>query len=155
MLDDFLCFRINMGCCLIQNQNLRICSQGPGKTNQLAFATGIGRPFFKDGSLNALRQTTDHILGPNPLKGLPDSRIINGLIPHGHIRSNSAGEKIRVLKHNPHFLADTFTGIVANGLAINENLAFLGVIEAEQEINHRTLTRPRMSHQCNGLTWLS
>ena len=102
-----------------------------------------------------MRQATDHVLGPNPLKGLPDSRIINGLIPHGHIRSNSSSEKIRVLKHNPHFLTNTLTGIVANGLAINENLAFLGVIEAEQEINHRTLTRPRMPHQGNGLTWLS
>ena len=87
-----------------------------------------------------MRQATDHILGTNPLKGLPDSRIINGLIPHGHIGSNSSSEEIRVLEHNPHFLADTLTGIVTNGLAINENLTFLGVIEAEQEINHRTLT---------------
>ena len=102
-----------------------------------------------------MRQATDHVLGPNPLKGLPDSRIINGLIPHGHIRSNGSSEEIRVLEHNPHFLADTFAGIVANGLAINENLAFLGVIEAEQEVNHGTLTRACMPHQGNGLTWLS
>ncbi|MNV64452.1 hypothetical protein D3C71_1570960 [compost metagenome] len=155
LLDDALCLGVDIGRSFVQNQNRRIESERPGERDQLALACRERTALLDDRFVEALRQ-----MGQQPVRTDLAKRGFYALtgdafIAQTDVGCDRAGEEIRVLKHDPHMLAQPLFRNVGCLLAIDIDRALLRIIETEQQIDDRAFAGACMAYQGNRLAGTS
>ena len=133
VLNEKLSLGVDVGGGLVQDHHRRTVDDGPGETQQLPLTGGEVVAPLPDDLVQSLLLTGDEGIGVDVLAGLPDLVIGEAVLPEDDVASNRAGEKEHILEHLAEVTAQGCNGDPADVDAIDQNLALLDVVVADDE----------------------
>src|SRR5216684_762515 len=117
----------------VENQEARVVGKSAGKINELALADGECGAAFVDVAGDALGKGADEFAEADFVNGAFDCGAIDAGRAEPDVRFNGAGKKKGILEHDAELAAEILQVDQANVFAVEEDLAALNVVEAEQE----------------------
>lgn len=132
ILDEMLRLCIDAGRCFIEDEDIRLVYESPGKTQKLALALGECGSSFGDGMIEALGKLSNKRGGIDKFRGFPDPLIADLFIKKGDIAPNISGKEEDILKNGYDTASEEMLIVVLDGVAINEDFTLVDVIKAGQ-----------------------
>src|SRR5258708_7485189 len=132
-----LSFGINTRCGFVQNQDSRIVRESARKREQLFLADGKGGAALPDGFVQTLRKALDEIQNINPARRLFHLSIAYPTGSQSNVAADGSGKQERVLQDYSEIAAQVAQPELADIDSIEQYLALLDVIEAQQQIGER------------------
>ena len=130
----------------------RIVRQGAGETHELALADGKSRAALGDQSVQALRQANRESARVR-LRAAQIQRpgAVYACGAQADVRFERAGKEKRVLQHDSELAAEILDVELADIGAVEQNLAALDIVEAEQELNRSGFAGAGVADDGDGL----
>src|SRR5580765_5198012 len=138
--DQELGLGVHAGSGFIQNKETRIVCQRAREINQLALSHGQRRSAFVDRSCNSFRQRMDKVGEADFFNRAFDIFAGNTRCAQTNVRFDGAGKKERILEHDSKMPAQVLQIKEADIYAIEEDLAALNIVKAQQQRNQRGFT---------------
>src|SRR5216684_3882987 len=135
----------------VENQEARVVGKSAGKINELALADGECGAAFVDVAGDALGKGADEFAEADFVNGVFDCGAIDAGRAEPDVRFNGAGKKKGILEHDAELAAEILQVNQANVLAVEEDLAALNVVKAEQEGDESGFASAGVSHDGDGL----
>lgn len=109
--------------------------------------SGQLHPFFPHNSVIALGQLHDEIVGVGGAGGLLDLGRVDVRLAVGDVLPHRQIEQERVLGHDADVRAQAGQGVVVQGVAVQDDLPFLAVVETGDELHQGRLARAALAHE--------
>ncbi len=138
---------VQVGDRFVEDQDFGLLEERPRYGQSLPLATGQPRATLADLGLIAVRQFLDHLVDLRRLAGLDDLFEARMGVGHDEVVVKGSGEENGFLRHDPEDAPQLVGGQVADVLAIQIDMAFLGQVESEQNFGERALAAAGWTHQ--------
>ena len=154
MLNQHLGLGIDIGRGLVQDQDIRLRGQRPGKSQQLSLARRKGGSAFGHRMRVPVLQVADEAIGAYAPSSLLDLLSRNPRLAQADIALHVSGEEEDILLHHADMPPEFLDVPLADVDAVDQNRAALDLVEAADQIDDRTLARAGGAHQGDGLPGL-
>ena len=131
-----------------------IVRQGAREADQLALADRKRGAALADRRVQPLRQGIEEWPEADFAQGALDGRAVDGFGAQADVGFERAGEEERVLQHDAELAAQFLHVQFANVDAVEQDLAALDVVEAQQELNGGGFAGAGVADDGDGLTGL-
>src|SRR5882757_6457885 len=143
---------VHAGGGFVEDQETRIVCERAGKIDELALSDGKSGAALVNVAGDALRQGANEFAEPDFINGVFDFGAVDAGGAETDIRFDGAGEKKWILQNDSELTAEILQIDQANVLAVEEDLAPLNVVKAEQQGNQSGFSRAGVSDDGEGLT---
>ena len=134
---------------LVQNDDRGILGQDPGDLQALALAAGQVLAVFRDPAVIAARPLHDIVVDLGVAGRQDDFKILDRVIPHADVVGDGVLKQDDVLVHDRDRARKDTPGNVSDGLAVEEDLAAPGLVEAADELADGRLAAAAAAHDGN------
>ena len=140
--NDQLRLRIDAGGGLVENQDTRVERQRAGERQQLFLPDRQRRAALRDCALVPFRQSQNERLGVHRARSPLQPLIVNRRVSKADVVRNRAREQMHILQDEAEQPAQLGEIELANVDAVHQNPAAPHVVEPEQQVDERRLSRP-------------
>src|SRR5579859_2971051 len=121
---------INAGSGFVENQEARIVSKRAGKIDQLTLANGQSRTAFVDRRVCAIGEGIDELRQADLVERVLDVFALDTRRSEANIAFNRASKQEWIQKHDAEIAPQVLQIERANGVSVQQDLAFLHVVES-------------------------
>ena len=126
---------VHARCRFVEDQKFGVVRQRAREADELALADRKGRAALGDGRFDALRQGTEKWAESDFAQARARWWRGRCFRAEAHVRFQRAGKKKRILQHDAEKVPQILEIDFANVHAIEQNLAALNIVEAQQELD--------------------
>lgn len=138
---------IQIGDRLVEDQNLRSLEQRPGDGNPLPLPTRQAGAALADLRLISVIERFDDFMDFRRLAGLNHIFKAGMRVGHDQVVVERTGEEHGFLGHDAEGIPEFVGGEMADVLAVKIDLAFVGLVEAEQQFGQGALSAAGRPHE--------
>ena len=151
-LDQVLCFGVNTGSGIIQDQDAWVGQQRPRNRNTLFLPAGKGDAALTDLGVVSIRHFHDEVMRLGVFGCCDDDCLARRRIPERNILMNAGCEQPCILQDNADLLSQRVKFYCAGIVTVDENATFNGIVEASDQVDNCGFARPRDSPQMRRLS---
>ena len=145
---------VDGGCCLVEDEYRRIRDSSSCNGDELSLTLGEVAAIAVENSLIAVAQTSDEVVGSHQTSSTDAVFVRSTQTSVTDIVDDGACEEMCLLKYDAHRLAERLLANVCQRNAVVEDLSFLNLVEAVNEVDDGGLAGARTSYEGNLLAWV-
>ena len=149
LLDQRLRFRIEAGCCLVEDQHRGIREERPRQRHALTLAARELHAPFADQRLVAARQAFDEVMCVGELRRGDDLLHRGARTGIGDVLGERAVEQDRLLLHDRDLAAQRGLRDMGDVLTVDQDPALVHVVEPLDQLDEGRLAGSRMPHEAD------
>src|SRR6266487_1214967 len=140
---------------VVQDENARIGQQGARNGDTLPLSAGKSHSALPNQRVITIYEAQDEVVRLGIFRCLLNRRLVRSLSqPVGDILPNGAREEEDILLDSRYLRAQRVQAPLAHIDAVNQDVPFIDIINAIDQLRERALASPRLSHDGDGLSWL-
>ena len=151
LLDQHLAFAVQAGRGLIQDQDGRVREEGARDRHALALAAGQLHAALAHHRVIALGQAHDEVVRAGLPRRVLDLGLRRAGPAVGDVLGQRAVEQDGLLLHDRDLTAQRGLLRLGDVLSVDQDAAFVDVVQALDQLDERGLARTRMAHQPDAL----